>query len=109
VFINLSLNAIEAMRPDGGNLTIRMAPEYEDGNVGIEFRDTGLGISDEELPNIFDPFYSTKEIGTGLGLSICYDIVQQHKGRIDVQSELGIGTVFTVWLPMIDNEDRSEG
>ncbi len=98
VFINLMLNAIDAM-PEGGSLQVgtRMT---EQGEVAIEFTDSGRGISPEHLPKIFDPFFTTKSVGegVGLGLSISYSIIQQHKGTIAVRSQPGQGSTFTVQL-----------
>jgi signal transduction histidine kinase len=70
--------------------------------IAIEVSDNGKGIAPVTMPKIFDPFFTTKEVGkgTGLGLSIAYKIVSQHGGRIDVRSEVGVGTIFTVVLPM---------
>ena len=100
VFINIINNALQAM-PLGGDLWIRLHPvgEYE---AMIEFADTGVGISPENLQKIFEPFFSTKEDrdGTGLGLSISYRIVQHHGGRIDAESEPGKGTIFRIVLPL---------
>ncbi|MBN1947976.1 MAG: cache domain-containing protein [Bradymonadales bacterium] len=98
VVVNLSLNACEAM-PDGGTLTIESS--QQDNEVVIVVQDTGIGISEENLPQIMDPFFTTKPVGqgTGLGLSVVYGIVHQHAGTIDVQSQLGSGTTFTVRLP----------
>jgi two-component system NtrC family sensor kinase len=100
VFINIINNALQAM-PQGGDLRIRLHPVGER-EAMIEFADTGVGISPENLQKIFEPFFSTKEDrdGTGLGLSISYRIVQHHGGRIDVESEPGKGTIFRIILPL---------
>ncbi len=101
VFLNLFINAIQAML-DGGTLTVRAYPS-EDGHwLKVEVRDTGVGISPEHLPRIFDPFYTTKQVGrgTGLGLSVTYGIVEKHGGHIEVQSRRGKGSTFTVILPV---------
>jgi two-component system NtrC family sensor kinase len=104
--INLIFNAIDAM-PDGGTLSIKSALNANKGVVGIEIADTGSGIAKEDLPHIFDPFYSTKTEGTGLGLglSTVYGIIDRHKGTITVESEAGKGTVFRIALPL---EERSK-
>ena len=106
VFWNFSRNAIEAM-PDGGDLTItieKLAVESEGGditdNLSIAFADTGSGIAPHEVEDVFTPFHSTKEHGTGLGLAIVNKIVEAHRGRIAVQSQVGGGTTFTVHLPV---------
>jgi len=100
VFLNLITNATQAMEAGRGVLTL--TTHIDGGGVAVEVADSGKGIAPEVLPKIFDPFFSTKEIGkgTGLGLSISYKIVQQHGGRIDVKSQVGVGTTFTVWLPL---------
>ncbi|MCC6804564.1 MAG: GAF domain-containing protein, partial [Anaerolineae bacterium] len=96
VFMNLALNAQAAMT-GGGKLTVRT---YNDRNqVAIDFVDTGTGIAKEDLNRIFDPFFSTKPTGTGLGLFVCYSVVEGHHGTIEVESEVGKGTRFTVRLP----------
>jgi two-component system, NtrC family, sensor kinase len=100
VFLNLFINAIHAM-PGGGRLSTK-AWASDDGKwVNIEVRDTGAGIPAEDIPHIFDPFFTTKEVGkgTGLGLSVTYGILQKHGGGIEVQSEKGVGTTFTIILP----------
>jgi signal transduction histidine kinase len=100
VFLNLITNAAQAMH--GGQGTITLTTRSDGNGVAVEVADNGKGIPPDVLPKIFDPFFSTKEIGkgTGLGLSISYKIVQQHGGRIDVESKVGSGTQFTVWLPL---------
>jgi signal transduction histidine kinase len=101
VFLNLITNAAQATAEEGGVIGLRTwqpAP----GQVAVEISDNGHGIPADVLPKIFDPFFTTKEVGkgTGLGLSICYKIVEGHGGRIDVQSKAGVGTRFTVTLPV---------
>jgi two-component system NtrC family sensor kinase len=100
VFLNLITNAAQAMDLAGG--TITLVTRRDAAGVAVDVSDTGKGIPADVLPKIFDPFFSTKEIGkgTGLGLSISYKIVKQHGGRIDVESQPGAGTRFTVWLPI---------
>lgn len=110
-FLNIVINAWHAM-PDGGTLALltRLAPPGDRvrrpgrlGTPGVEviIADTGTGIPPEQLPRIFDPFFSTKGVGkgTGLGLAISRRIVEDHHGHIEVASEVGCGTTFTIWLP----------
>jgi PAS domain S-box-containing protein len=101
VFMNLLVNAAQAT-PEGrhGTIAIRCGAEAE--GVWVEIADTGAGIPEENLKRIFDPFFTTKPIGkgTGLGLSLSYGIVQKHGGRIEVKSEVGVGTTFRVSLPL---------
>ena len=98
VFVNLISNAVQAM-PGGGTLTIETGAD--EGFVFIRFSDTGPGIPDEMRDKIFDPFVSTRDDGTGLGLTIVHRIVDEHDGHIEVASEPGNGTTFTVWLPAL--------
>ena len=103
VFMAIMLNAMDAMK-EGGVLTIRTGWNTERGDeVYVEIQDTGVGISGTDLPRIFEPFYTTKtqSRGTGLGLSICYGIVEDHGGRIDVDSQPGLGSTFRVSLPVL--------
>lgn len=97
VLINLMLNAIQAMEK-GGTLTIRTFPE-NGGNIGIEVKDTGVGIPKSHLKKIFDPFFTTKSDGTGLGLSISLKILENHDATIEVESQEGKGSSFTIHLP----------
>ncbi len=99
VFINICLNAIEAMQPDGGQLFIETLADEDEHFIGIQIEDTGPGISPENQNKLFEPFFTTKETGTGLGLAICYDIVQKHGGHITIESPPGKGAIFTIWLP----------
>jgi len=101
VFLNLLLNAIEAM-PAGGKLVTRSW--RENGRAQIAIRDSGCGIPPENLSKIFDTFFTTKRAvhGVGLGLSVCYNIVHQHGGTLEVESEVGKGSVFTIKLPVAE-------
>jgi len=99
VFWNLMLNASEAM-PDSGTLTIISQFSSDKKYIEIEFIDTGAGIPKESTSKLFDPFFTTKSGGTGLGLAVSYGIVEQHKGKIEIKSEPGKGSVFTVSLPV---------
>jgi signal transduction histidine kinase len=100
-FMALMLNAMDAMN-SRGVLTVRSGrnPDRRD-ELLVEFIDTGSGMRQEELTKIFEPFYTTKPQGrgTGLGLSICYGIIEDHRGRIEVESQMGVGSNFKVSLP----------
>lgn len=112
VFLNIMVNAVQAM-PKGGELSLstytekivdfgkRKTDPFKQGSevIVIEFKDTGEGIAENSLSEIFDPFVSTKDDGTGLGLSICHGIIDTHQGTIDVRSKIGEGATFTIRLP----------
>lgn len=103
VFVNLISNAVQAMETEGGRIWVRVWDD--DGFVFASVRDTGPGISPENLIKIFDPFYSTRDDGTGLGLTIVHRIIDQHGGRIEVESGNGEGTTFTVVLPAAQSRE----
>ena len=117
VFLNLIFNAIQAM-PEGGTLRLFASSKWiskeglEDGErqyVEICVEDSGIGMEKEVVQNIFNPFYTTKNMGTGLGLTVSQGIVQDHDGWIDVESEIGKGSVFRVYLPSLQGEVRNDG
>lgn len=111
VFLALMLNAIDAMEGVGKLTVSTSLNEERSDELLIEFSDTGFGIPREDLNKIFDPFFTTKVTGrgTGLGLSICYSIVQEHRGRILVHSQLGRGSTFRVYLPALVERDSDPG
>ncbi|SMC16519.1 Signal transduction histidine kinase [Desulfacinum hydrothermale DSM 13146] len=106
VFLNLFLNAIQAM-PQGGEIQVRMGCDGK--MVRIDVTDNGLGIRPEDLEHIFEPFYTTKGVGrgTGLGLSVTYSLIRKHGGHIEVQSQVGSGTTFSVFLPVLNVEEET--
>ncbi len=99
VFLNILINACQAI---GARGEISITTRHEGARVFIEIADNGAGILPEHLGRIFDPGFTTKGrgVGTGLGLSICYQIIQDHQGEIEVASEVGKGTKFTLMIPM---------
>jgi two-component system, NtrC family, sensor kinase len=100
VFLNLILNALDAVGQEG-QVSIAATRSAEDGFLRIQVQDNGSGIPEHVLPHIFDPFYTTKPVGKGTGLGLCVSlgIIVKHGGRIEVNSELGLYTLFTVILP----------
>jgi signal transduction histidine kinase len=107
VLLNLMINARQAMLGKGGSLTVKASKvDGRDDELRIQVIDTGPGISEKLLPRIFQPFFTTKGTatrgeakGTGLGLAICKEIVEHHRGRIEVESVVGKGTTFSIYLP----------
>jgi len=104
LLLNLIKNAFEAM-PDQGFVRIKLTASEDHGVIEIE--DTGNGIPESELDQIFLPFYTTKDSGTGLGLSICHKIVQDHEGTMEVESEPGKGTKFIITVPTVEEDTPS--
>jgi signal transduction histidine kinase len=103
VLVNLIKNAMQAMTR-GGILTLRTG-ETSDG-VWVSVEDTGTGIAQDRINRIFEPFFTTKKQGTGLGLMIVQRIVRAHGGRIELESQLGRGTTFRIWLPSHERKPR---
>lgn len=101
VFMNILNNAVQAMPEDKSDAEITIYTEESKGDVMIRIKDNGTGIPDEIKDRIWEPFFTTKEVGvgTGLGMSITYGIIEKHGGRIELQSELGVGTEFAITLP----------
>jgi signal transduction histidine kinase len=111
LFLNLVMNASDAM-PQGGRLTLRVAAGRMGSGVGavvIEFTDTGAGIAPDDLAKVWEPFFTTKPEGkgTGLGLAICRRIVEEHRGTIHIESEVGAGTTVRIMLPEANGEKRA--
>ena len=107
VCLNMILNAVEAMRENDESRPRTLYISMEQGAMIdarshyllLSFEDTGKGIDEKDIENVFNPFFTTKEEGTGLGLAICYGIINRHKGELEVRSTLGKGTCFTIKLP----------
>ncbi len=107
VFLNLISNAIRAMKY-GGELYITTSFDSTRKGIIIKFEDTGVGIPEGNLKKIFKPFFTTYKEGTGLGLSICQNIIKEHKGNISVESKLGKGTIFTIFLPLEKRKEKKQ-
>lgn len=105
VFLNLITNAAQAIERDDGE--IKITTSVEDGYAVIRVADNGKGIPKEHLNRIFEPFFTTKPVGqgTGLGLSICYQIIEKHSGMMQVESQVGVGTTFTIKIPIKQKRD----
>lgn len=108
VFINLIMNAVQAM-PDGGKLSIRTKNEALHQRILITFEDTGIGIEPNDLKRVFDPFFSRKSKGIGLGLTVTKRIVEDHYGQIQVNSENGNGTQVHIHLPYRMQTSKGKG
>jgi two-component system, sporulation sensor kinase E len=108
VFINILKNAIEVM-PKGGDITVRIR-QIDGNHIRISITDQGCGIPHDKIKKLGEPFYTTKERGTGLGLMVSYKIIEEHQGKIDVESEVGVGTTFHITLPIkrVEKEDDHE-
>ncbi|HEY6333787.1 MAG TPA: ATP-binding protein, partial [Blastocatellia bacterium] len=107
---NIVINALQAM-PSGGTLTADV--HRSNGFVEVKISDTGIGISEESLTKVFEPYFSTKQSGFGLGLAVTKKIIEEHQGHIEVSSRLNEGTTFTLTLPSVDgvageNSDNRE-
>jgi len=110
VFLNILMNAAQAIESPPGRITVRTRRVGQD-RVAVEIEDNGKGIAKENLPRIFDAFFTSKEIGegTGLGLAISYRIIKEHGGDIEVESEVGQGTLFRILLPVGGPGEENEG
>jgi two-component system NtrC family sensor kinase len=106
---NLAMNASDSM-PLGGTLSISSSYEPDEKMVRVTFKDTGIGIPEENLKRIFDPFFTTKAPGegTGLGMSVTYGIIRRHNGRIHLDSSVGKGTTVTIELPLNTNRLKDD-
>jgi signal transduction histidine kinase len=99
VFVNLFVNAVQAIGDKKGAITVEITDDPSDENVIIKVIDTGIGIREEIIGKIFEPLFTTRQVGTGLGLSSCKSIVDQHGGAISASSKVGKGTTFTIRMP----------
>lgn len=107
VFSDTMMNSLDAM-PEGGVLTITSSKNEADNCINIKIKDTGIGISEDTIPFVFEPFFSTKPAGkgTGLGLSVAKSIVNEHGGNINIESQQGTGTVVSISFPFINKEEN---
>jgi signal transduction histidine kinase len=102
--LNLARNGMEAMDPKG---VLTLETRVNEDRVELMIKDTGGGISTSQIENLFVPFFTTKNHGTGLGLSLCLSIAERHNGKIAVESQEGVGTVFTVSFPFEKEENAA--
>ena len=107
IVMNITSNALEAM-PNGGVFSIKTSFQKTQNLICIEFRDDGIGIPGEILPRVFEPFFTTKQRGlgqnAGLGLSVVYSIVKDCKGEVSIKSNLRLGTIVTILLPVVHRQ-----
>jgi signal transduction histidine kinase len=99
VLTNLYINSLQSIDGEGGELTVNISHVKDGNSTKLDVSDTGRGIEPDNMPHLFEPYFSTKETGTGLGLAIVKKAIEEHHGTIVVQSELGRGTTFTITLP----------
>ncbi|MCP4119119.1 MAG: response regulator protein, partial [Desulfobacteraceae bacterium] len=104
VLVNLLFNAVHAIG-EKGLITIRSGTGEDGQSVVVEVEDNGCGIHNDNLKKIFEPFYTTRSSGTGLGLAVSYGIIRNHQGRINISSELGIGTLIRLTLPVLEENN----
>jgi PAS domain S-box-containing protein len=104
VLLNIVINAVDAM-PNGGFIYVDLDPTEDPDGFTLKIRDTGTGMDQNVIDHLFDPFFTTKEEGVGLGLYLCNEIVNNHDGHIKVDSEVGKGTIFSIWLPKGDSPE----
>jgi len=102
-FLNIAINAVQSM-PEGGKLRVGVGRGRGGKEIVIEFSDTGVGMREDDMEKVFEPFYSTKEKGIGLGLPISHRIISDHGGSIDIRSRVGQGTTVRIRLPAADAE-----
>ena len=109
ILVSIFTNAIQAMK-NNGTLTVSLTTDTENNTVSINISDTGPGIPEEDMKNIYEPFFTTKPVGegTGLGLSVCRSLVQEHRGKIEVESAPGEGTTFAITLPLYVEQEVAQ-
>jgi two-component system NtrC family sensor kinase len=107
VILNIVINAIDVM-PEGGYIYVDLDLTEETEGVKVKIRDTGTGMDKNIMDHLFNPFFTTKEEGVGLGLYLCNEIINNHNGYIEVDSEVGKGTIFSFWLPKGDCPEEED-
>ena len=107
VILNIVINAVDAM-PNGGYIYIDLDMTEEPEGIRVKIRDTGRGMDQNVIDHLFDPFFTTKEEGVGLGVYLCNEIINNHDGFIKVESEVGKGSIFSIWLPKGDIQEGKD-